>query len=112
VLTAHTFSDEAAAIHRGKFVRERLLCTTPPDPPADLMVEPPTPQPGVTTRQRLVQHIQDPACQPCHQYMDPIGFAFENYDGPGALAHHGSGQAGGCQRQADLHRPSTATSRG
>ena len=43
VLTAHTFSDEAAAIHRGKFVRERLLCTTPPDPPADLMVEPPTP---------------------------------------------------------------------
>jgi hypothetical protein len=83
VLTAHTFSDEAAAIHRGKFVRERLLCTTPPDPPADLMVEPPTPQPGVTTRQRLIQHIQDPACQPCHQYMDPIGFAFENYDGLG-----------------------------
>jgi Protein of unknown function (DUF1592)/Protein of unknown function (DUF1588)/Protein of unknown function (DUF1595)/Protein of unknown function (DUF1587)/Protein of unknown function (DUF1585) len=83
VLTAHTFSDESAAIHRGKFVRERLLCTTPPDPPADLMVEPPTPQPGVTTRQRLIQHIEDPACQPCHEYMDPIGFAFENYDGLG-----------------------------
>jgi hypothetical protein len=83
VLTAHTFSDEAAAIHRGKFVRERLLCTTPPDPPADLMVEPPTPQPGVTTRQRLAQHIEDPACQPCHQYMDPIGFGFEKYDGLG-----------------------------
>jgi hypothetical protein len=83
VLTAHTFSDESAAIHRGKFVRERLLCTPPPDPPADLMVEPPAPQPGVPTRQRLIQHIADPACQPCHEYMDPIGFAFENYDGIG-----------------------------
>jgi hypothetical protein len=83
LLTAHTVSDESAAIHRGKFVRERLLCTSPPDPPADLMVEPPAPRPGATTRQRLIEHIQDPACQPCHEYMDPIGFGFENYDGLG-----------------------------
>jgi hypothetical protein len=85
VLTAHTFSDESAAIHRGKFVRERLLCSTPPNPPADLMVEPPTPQPGVTTRERLVQHVADPACRPCHELMDSIGFAFERYDGLGRL---------------------------
>jgi len=83
VLTAHTFADESAAIHRGKFVRERLLCTTPPDPPPDIMVVPPTPKAGVSTRQRLTEHSVSPACRGCHQLMDPIGFGFEAYDGIG-----------------------------
>ncbi len=83
VLTAHTFADPSAAIHRGKFVRERLLCTDPPNPSADLMIEPPTPEPGVTTRERLKQHTDNPACSGCHEFMDPIGFAFENFDGLG-----------------------------
>ena len=60
LLTAHTFADESEPIHRGKFVRERLLCTIPPEPPADLMVEPPMPQPGVSTRERLAEHSADP----------------------------------------------------
>jgi hypothetical protein len=83
LLSAHTFADESEPIHRGKFVRERLLCTTPPDPPANLMVMPPVPAPGVSTRERLAQHSAVPACQGCHQLMDPIGFGFEGYDAIG-----------------------------
>jgi hypothetical protein len=83
LLSAHTFADESEPIHRGKFIRERLLCMTPPDPPAGLMVMPPTPAPGVSTRQRLIEHSAIPSCQSCHQLMDPIGFAFEAYDGIG-----------------------------
>jgi hypothetical protein len=83
LISAHTFADESEPIHRGKFVRERLLCTTPPDPPPDLMVMPPSPTPGVSTRQRLVEHAATPSCQACHQLMDPIGFGFEAYDGLG-----------------------------
>ena len=83
ILTAHTFADSSAPIHRGKFVRERLLCTDPPNPPADLMIEPPTPRPGVSTRERLKEHTDIPACSGCHELMDPIGFAFGNFDGLG-----------------------------
>jgi Protein of unknown function (DUF1592)/Protein of unknown function (DUF1588)/Protein of unknown function (DUF1595)/Protein of unknown function (DUF1587)/Protein of unknown function (DUF1585) len=83
ILTAHTFADPSAPIHRGKFIRERLFCTDPPNPPADLMVEPPTPRPGVSTRERLKEHTDVDACRGCHEYMDPIGFAFGNFDGLG-----------------------------
>jgi hypothetical protein len=83
LITAHTFADESEPVHRGKFVRERLLCTTPPDPPPDLMVMPPTPRPGLSIRERLAEHSKVPSCQACHQMMDPIGFGFEAYDGLG-----------------------------
>ena len=83
VIAAHTLVDESEAIHRGKFIRENFLCTIPPEPPADLMVEPPTPKPGVSTRERLAEHSVMPACKVCHQMMDPIGFGFEAYDGIG-----------------------------
>ena len=83
VISAHTLDDESEAIHRGKFVREGFLCTIPPEPPADLMVEPPVAKPGVSARQRLAEHSAMPACKACHQMMDPIGFGFEAYDGLG-----------------------------
>jgi hypothetical protein len=83
VIAAHTFADESEAIHRGKFVRESLLCVVPPDPPADLMVEPPMPKPGVSIRERLNEHSANPSCKACHVMMDPIGFGFEAYDSVG-----------------------------
>ncbi|HEY0711616.1 MAG TPA: DUF1592 domain-containing protein [Polyangia bacterium] len=83
ILTAHTFSDASAPIHRGKFVRERLLCTIPPAPPADVNIVPPVPRPGLSTRDRLREHSDVPACRACHTFMDAIGFGFGNYDGLG-----------------------------
>ena len=41
------------------------------------------PEPGAaptTLRQRLEQHRVDPTCASCHNMMDPIGFALENFD--------------------------------
>jgi hypothetical protein len=83
IIASHTFADESAPIHRGKFVREGFLCTIPPEPPADLMVEPPVAKPGQSTRQRLAEHASMPACRGCHVLMDPIGLSFEAYDGLG-----------------------------
>ena len=34
-------------------------------------------------RERMAQHRVNPACSGCHNLMDPIGFAMENYDGVG-----------------------------
>jgi len=38
---------------------------------------------ATSVRQRLAQHREDPACAACHDLMDPIGFALENYDAVG-----------------------------
>jgi hypothetical protein len=73
---------ESSPIYRGKFVREMLLCQLLPAPPANIP-KPPDVTPGVSTRERLREHETDPSCSGCHKLMDPIGFAFENYDSLG-----------------------------
>jgi hypothetical protein len=34
-------------------------------------------------RERMEQHRKNPSCASCHARMDPIGFAFENYNAIG-----------------------------
>lgn len=75
--------DQSSPVHRGKFVRERLLCQTLPPPPNDVEIVPPEVEPGVTTRERFRQHREDLACAGCHKMMDPIGLGFEHYDAIG-----------------------------
>ncbi len=76
-------NNQTSPIHRGKFVREQLLCMPLPPPPPGVVVEAPDPEPSLTTRERFSQHSSDPACAGCHKLMDPIGFGFENYDAIG-----------------------------
>lgn len=69
---------------RGLFIRERLLCQLMPDPPSGVdtsIPEPTTVAP--TLRDRVAQHLEDPTCASCHQLTDPIGLAFEHFDGIG-----------------------------
>ncbi len=75
--------NQTSPVHRGKFVRERLFCTTPDPPPANLAIRPPDLDPRLTTRERFAQHSADPFCAGCHHLMDPIGLGFENFDGVG-----------------------------
>lgn len=71
--------------HRGRFVRVNLLCQDIPPPPPGVDTTLPPQAPGdKTLRELLAVHATDPACSACHSLMDPIGFAFENYDAVGA----------------------------
>ena len=75
-------ADGSNPVRRGKFVYTKLLCQQMPPPPAN--VPPPAPaSAGGTTRQRFTTHDQNACAKGCHAAMDPIGFAFENYDGIG-----------------------------
>ncbi|HMI86318.1 MAG TPA: DUF1592 domain-containing protein, partial [Polyangiaceae bacterium] len=76
-------SNQTAPVHRGKFVREQLLCDELPPPPPDIIIKPPELSSTLSTRQRFAEHSASPACSGCHQLMDPIGLTFENYDGAG-----------------------------
>jgi hypothetical protein len=78
-------------VRRGKAVFTKLLCQSLPPPPPNV----PAPAPasaGGTTRARFVQHDQNACAKSCHQSMDPIGFAFENYDGIGQYRTTDNGQ--------------------
>jgi hypothetical protein len=92
ILAVTSKSGSSDPIHRGKFVRERLLCTALPPPPPTVDTELPPPQPGLSTRERFSQHRDDPNCEGCHRLMDPIGFGFENFDGVGRFRADESGK--------------------
>jgi hypothetical protein len=66
---------------RGGFVVKHLMCRDIPLP--NFAVSPPEPYSGKTARERFSKHRADPGCAGCHQFMDPLGLALENYDAVG-----------------------------
>jgi hypothetical protein len=83
LLTTYALPSGSSPIHRGKLVRERFLCQDLPPPPSNLNTSPPAVDPSLSTRERYGAHAKQPQCATCHQLMDPIGFAFEHFDGAG-----------------------------
>lgn len=77
-LAAFATNNENHAIRRGKWVRERLLGGVVPDLPITVDAQLPD-KPEQTLRQRMEINKQD-YCWQCHQKMNPLGLAFENYD--------------------------------
>ncbi len=72
-------------VHRGVWLSEAIFNRTPPSPPANVdPIEPNTPQsPKATIRQKLANHAQHASCAACHRGIDPLGFAFDQYDAIG-----------------------------
>ncbi|XZE22399.1 DUF1592 domain-containing protein [Pirellulaceae bacterium SH449] len=72
-------------VHRGVWLSETIFNKTPPPPPANVDPIEPVPPEGnkVTIRQRLVAHAQNASCAACHRNIDPLGFAFDQYDAIG-----------------------------
>lgn len=72
-------------VHRGVWVLESIIGKPPPPPPANVPALG-TPEPNAkktTVREQLEQHRADPNCTACHQRIDPLGVAFDNYDAIG-----------------------------
>src|SRR5688572_3452608 len=71
---------------RGKWILENLLGAPPPEPPPGVEVNLDQPEAAKTTtlRQRLEMHRASPVCASCHNIMDPMGLALENFDLVGA----------------------------
>ena len=69
---------------RGKWLLMNMMCTTPPDPPANIPVlEKKGDTSVLNVRQALEEHRANPACAACHAMFDPFGLALEQYDGIG-----------------------------
>ncbi|MFO0841255.1 MAG: DUF1592 domain-containing protein [Gemmataceae bacterium] len=83
VLTVTSNPTRTSPVKRGKWVLEQILGTPPPPPPPDAPELDDKNQLTGTLRQQMEQHRKNPACANCHAKMDPLGFAFENYDAVG-----------------------------
>jgi hypothetical protein len=65
-----------------------LMGTPPPPPPPNV---PPFEASAdaangrrLTTRERMEMHRKNPVCSSCHNFIDPIGLALDNFDATGA----------------------------
>ena len=69
-------------VKRGKWVLDQILGVPPPPPPPEVPALPENKKEvkAATVRERLEKHRADPACAACHNRMDGIGFALENFD--------------------------------
>ncbi|MFA6544870.1 MAG: DUF1592 domain-containing protein [Limisphaerales bacterium] len=83
ILTVTSNPTRTSPVKRGKWVLEQILGTPPPPPPPNVPGLEQQKQLTGTLRQRMEQHRENPACASCHQQMDTLGFAFENYDAVG-----------------------------
>ena len=84
ILTLTSHASRTSPVLRGKWVMEVLLGTPPPPPPPGVpdLEETEGVQEGrfLTTRERMEMHRTNPTCHSCHQFIDPIGLALDNFD--------------------------------
>jgi uncharacterized protein DUF1592/uncharacterized protein DUF1595/uncharacterized protein DUF1588/uncharacterized protein DUF1585/uncharacterized protein DUF1587 len=90
-LALWAINSDPDSIHRGVRINLDTLCADPGVPTADLPPVPPL-QPSQTNRQRY-QALTEGCGATCHgQIINPIGFAFENFDGVGRARQMDNGQ--------------------
>lgn len=79
--------DRTSPVKRGLFVLANFLGTPPPPPPANVPAleasESEFKDKEPALRDVLKVHRENPLCSSCHNRMDPIGLAFENFNGIG-----------------------------
>ena len=80
-------------IHRGLFVRNQVLCQTLPEPPDNVDISIPDPEPNETTREFFTRLTSDVYCSGCHSLINPLGFAFEHFDAIGRWRADEDGRA-------------------
>ncbi len=81
-LMLYAHNEDPDPIHRGVNVSLDVLCSTL-GPPAAVVPPLPAALPGETNRQRVDKHTKGCGAE-CHNEMiNPLGFAFENFDGMG-----------------------------
>ena len=86
ILTVTSYANRTSPVLRGKFLLENVLGTPPPAPPPNV---PPFPESEgkalpTSVRERMEQHRKNPVCATCHNQIDPLGFALDNFDALGA----------------------------
>jgi hypothetical protein len=85
ILTVTSYPNRTSPVLRGKWILENIMGTPPAAPPPDVPTLKENDEGGKpeSVRARLEMHRKNPTCASCHNVMDPLGFALENFDGIG-----------------------------
>jgi hypothetical protein len=85
-MTSH--GNRTSPVKRGLWVLEVLLGSPPPPPPPNI---PDLDETGDSSdgrfksvAQQMAEHRANPSCSSCHNVMDPVGLALDNFDVTGA----------------------------
>jgi hypothetical protein len=93
ILTVTSYATRTSPVIRGQWVLKNLIGEPPPSPPANVpALKDNTVSSTLSVRKRLEQHRANPVCASCHQSMDPVGFALENFDAVGRWRESEDGQ--------------------
>ncbi len=85
ILTLTSNPNRTSPVKRGQWILQQILGTPPPPPPPGVVKldESPAASDAASLRERMELHRANPDCAACHQQMDAIGFALENFDAVG-----------------------------
>ncbi|MBL8950244.1 MAG: DUF1588 domain-containing protein [Myxococcaceae bacterium] len=90
------FEDDPSAVHRGKWVREMLLCGyVPPLSQVRVVAQVGPHAADKNARRRLEDATGKAECQGCHGLMNPLGLPFETYNHAGYLRERDHAVDGG-----------------
>jgi mono/diheme cytochrome c family protein len=82
IYVVSSYPRRSSPVLRGAWVLEKLLGVELPPPPPDVpeLEEGDAESEAATLRERLERHRADASCASCHNRIDPLGFALENFD--------------------------------
>ncbi|MBI1357172.1 MAG: DUF1588 domain-containing protein [Acidobacteria bacterium] len=85
VLAVSSYPYRTSPVLRGAWILDSILGAPPPPPPPNVpaLDETQSAEEPKSVREMLTQHRANPVCASCHNRIDPLGFALENYDAIG-----------------------------
>ena len=86
VMTMTAGPERSKPITRGAWIAGVIFNDPPDPPPADVPAldeKPSKEEAHLTLRERVAMHRERADCRGCHEQIDPLGFALENYDAIG-----------------------------
>lgn len=84
-LTGTSSARRTSPVLRGVYLLEQILGEHLPEPPPNVpqLSDDQTSLDGLTVTEQLAVHRAKPECSGCHNRIDPLGVALENFDGIG-----------------------------
>jgi hypothetical protein len=93
ILTVTSYATRTSPVIRGDWVMKNILgIHLPPPPPNVPELEENSVDANLPFRERFKEHRANKSCAVCHDMIDPIGFALENYDAIGRWRAQESGR--------------------
>ncbi|MEO1614504.1 MAG: DUF1592 domain-containing protein [Planctomycetota bacterium] len=84
VLMATSYATRTSPTIRGAWILENILGTPPPPPPPNVpTIREKEAGKKLSFREALAKHREDASCASCHDLIDPVGFALDEYDAVG-----------------------------